>query len=192
MGLIMLILIGAAPTAYALNRAMPESTTPVFLQAIQGAQTVFHTHAGSTSAPANASAARAIVGEALKSKQVNTPEIYAALATLTEDIGRQVKSYGAIKAVPAAATQNVRNDMYLASDAVRVMGARPAGFDDADISKLKSLRSSLDSGTKFIPSWVKVAVALALGLGTMVGWKRIVVTVGEKIGKSHLTYAQGA
>ncbi len=46
--------------------------------------------------------------------------------------------------------------------------------------------------TKFIPTWVKVAVALALGLGTMVGWKRIVVTVGEKIGKEHLTYAQGA
>jgi PiT family inorganic phosphate transporter len=39
---------------------------------------------------------------------------------------------------------------------------------------------------------VKVAVAIALGLGTMVGWKRIVITVGEKIGKNHLTYAQGA
>ena len=39
---------------------------------------------------------------------------------------------------------------------------------------------------------MKVAVAIALGLGTMVGWKRIVVTVGEKIGKSHLTYGQGA
>ena len=44
----------------------------------------------------------------------------------------------------------------------------------------------------FIPIWVKIAVAIALGLGTMVGWKRIVVTVGEKIGKTHLTYAQGA
>src|SRR4029077_7019442 len=43
-----------------------------------------------------------------------------------------------------------------------------------------------------IPLWVKVAVAIALGLGTMIGWKRIVVTVGEKIGKAHLTYAQGA
>ena len=50
----------------------------------------------------------------------------------------------------------------------------------------------LDKSTRFIPTWVKVAVALALGLGTMVGWKRIVVTVGEKIGKTHLTYAQGA
>jgi PiT family inorganic phosphate transporter len=46
--------------------------------------------------------------------------------------------------------------------------------------------------TKFIPLWVKVAVAIALGLGTMVGWKRIVVTIGEKIGKTHLTYGQGA
>ena len=50
----------------------------------------------------------------------------------------------------------------------------------------------MDKATKFIPTWVKVAVALALGMGTMVGWKRIVVTVGEKIGKEHLTYAQGA
>ncbi len=192
MGLIMLILIGVAPTAYALNRAIPESTTPMFLQAMQGAQSVFQAHAGTATPPAGAAAARATVGDALKAKEVNTPEVYAALATLTADIGRQVKDYGAIKAVPAAATPNVRNDMYLAADAVRVMGANPPGFSTEDIGKLKSLRSSLDSGTKFIPSWVKVSVALALGLGTMVGWKRIVVTVGEKIGKTHLTYAQGA
>jgi PiT family inorganic phosphate transporter len=57
---------------------------------------------------------------------------------------------------------------------------------------LKRFKSSLDNATKFIPTWVKVAVAIALGLGTMIGWKRIVVTVGEKIGKTHLTYAQGA
>jgi PiT family inorganic phosphate transporter len=57
---------------------------------------------------------------------------------------------------------------------------------------IKNYKSHIDNATKFIPSWVKVAVALALGLGTMIGWKRIVVTVGEKIGKDHLTYAQGA
>src|SRR5262249_15889783 len=66
-----------------------------------------------------------------------------------------------------------------------------------DLSKdeaatLNKYKASLDNATKFIPLWVKVAVAIALGLGTMVGWKRIVVTVGEKIGKTHLTYAQGA
>ncbi|HME57610.1 MAG TPA: inorganic phosphate transporter, partial [Terracidiphilus sp.] len=56
----------------------------------------------------------------------------------------------------------------------------------------KAYKASLDSATRFIPLWVKIAVAIALGLGTMIGWKRIVVTVGEKIGKDHLTYGQGA
>ena len=57
---------------------------------------------------------------------------------------------------------------------------------------LDNYKKHIDKATKFIPTWVKVAVAMALGLGTMVGWKRIVVTVGEKIGKDHLTYGQGA
>src|SRR5204862_29459 len=51
---------------------------------------------------------------------------------------------------------------------------------------------ALERGTRYIPLWVKVTVALALGLGTMVGWRRIVVTVGERIGKTHLTYGMGA
>ena len=57
---------------------------------------------------------------------------------------------------------------------------------------LTAFKKELDGATKFIPTWVKVGVAIALGLGTMIGWKRIVVTVGEKIGKTHLTYGQGA
>jgi PiT family inorganic phosphate transporter len=57
---------------------------------------------------------------------------------------------------------------------------------------LKNYKSEVDKSTKFIPDWVKVAVALALGLGTMIGWKRVVVTVGEKIGKEQMTYAEGA
>jgi PiT family inorganic phosphate transporter len=192
MGLIMLILIGVAPTAYALNRAIPESSTPAFIRVVEEAQAVLRAHAGDGNVPRSVPEARSIVGRALEGKQVNKPDVYGALAVLTGDIAAQVKNYGAIKAVPAAATPNVRNDMYLATDAVRVMGARPAGFDDGETGKLKSLRAALDDGTKFIPTWVKVAVAIALGLGTMVGWKRIVVTVGERIGKTHLTYAQGA
>jgi len=57
---------------------------------------------------------------------------------------------------------------------------------------LSSLAGKLAKPVEYVPEWVKMGVALCLGLGTMVGWKRIVVTVGEKIGKSHLTYAQGA
>ena len=192
MGLIMLILIGAAPTAYALNRAIPESTTPAFLRTMHDASALFAAHAPGIPTVVDPAAARGTVGDALKTRTVNKPEVYAAMSLLTTDIAQQVDTYGAIKLVPAAATPNVRSEMYLVDDATRLMGATPAGFNDADVAELKSLRSALDAGTKFIPTWVKISVAIALGLGTMVGWKRIVVTVGEKIGKTHLTYAQGA
>lgn len=52
--------------------------------------------------------------------------------------------------------------------------------------------NGLSGLTDFAPNWALWMIALSLGLGTMIGWKRIVVTVGEKIGKQHLTYAQGA
>jgi PiT family inorganic phosphate transporter len=83
--------------------------------------------------------------------------------------------------------------MYLASEAIRHLDKSGAAKFDADTRmRVNAFRDELDSATRFIPLWVKVAVAIALGLGTMIGWKRIVVTVGEKIGKTHLSYAQGA
>jgi phosphate/sulfate permease len=88
---------------------------------------------------------------------------------------------------------NARNDMYLVSEALRFLTKdKEADLNAQDLSMLNAYKGSLDGATKFIPYWVKIIVAIALGLGTMVGWKRIVVTVGEKIGKTHLTYAQGA
>src|ERR1700709_2255790 len=94
--------------------------------------------------------------------------------------------------VPAAATPSLRNEMYLTNDAIRLLPKQGATFNDADTATLKAYSTSLLKGTRFIPLWVKICVAIALGLGTMVGWKRIVVTVGEKIGKTHLPYGQGA
>ena len=95
--------------------------------------------------------------------------------------------------VPAGSMVNIRNDMYLVSEGLRFMGkAKALNVSDADQKSLGAYKKQLDHSTKFIPTWVKVAVAIALGLGTMIGWKRIVVTVGERIGKTHLTYAQGA
>jgi inorganic phosphate transporter, PiT family len=95
--------------------------------------------------------------------------------------------------VPNDQVRNFRNDMYLTSEALRIMqkSGKPQ-LVAADVAVLKNYKGHIDRATRFIPLWVKVAVALALGLGTMVGWKRIVVTVGEKIGKNHLTYAQAA
>jgi phosphate/sulfate permease len=67
-----------------------------------------------------------------------------------------------------------------------------AELDRPAASAMKQARGELRRLTDYAPSWVLSCVALALGIGTMVGWRRIVVTVGEKIGKDHLTYAQGA
>ena len=83
--------------------------------------------------------------------------------------------------------------MYLSSTAFKRLDKNkqlPA-MSEAQSKVVKEYRSNLDSFLQYIPTWVKVAVALALGLGTMVGWKRIVVTVGERIGKNHMTYGQG-
>jgi inorganic phosphate transporter, PiT family len=108
-------------------------------------------------------------------------------------IGTEMAIFKDLKNVPQDRVRNFRNDMYLASEAIRIMqkSGKPV-FAAADVAVLKNYKSHVDRATRFIPLWVKVATALALGLGTMVGWKRIVVTVGEKIGKNHLTYGQGA
>ena len=110
-----------------------------------------------------------------------------------KQISEEVKQYGSFAKAPADKVQNIRNDMYLASEAIRFLGKDKDSELKADEkSALSAYKKELDGSTKFIPSWVKILVAIALGLGTMVGWKRIVITVGEKIGKTHLTYGQGA
>ncbi|MDR3537641.1 MAG: inorganic phosphate transporter [Acetobacteraceae bacterium] len=190
MGLIMLILIGAVPTAYALNRAVPDSHLPAFLAATQQVEGVFNARAGNLTMPIGP--ARVQVTNALKLHQADSPQVYAALASMTADVASQVQKYGTLNHVPAAAVSNIRNDMFMVSEAIRVLQKQGVAFDSQEASALKGYKGVLDDSTKFIPTWVKVAVAVALGLGTMVGWKRIVITVGEKIGKTHMTYSQGA
>jgi len=76
---------------------------------------------------------------------------------------------------------------------VIVQPYKSGGTVSADDKKvLGSYKKQLDNATKFIPTWVKVAVAIALGLGTMIGWKRIVVTVGERIGRGDSGKSTGA
>ena len=189
MGLIMLILIGTVPTAYALNKAMPDSQLAEF-------------RANSTAAAAviaQKGAGYNIIGDprpavtTYVSRRKINEGTYPSLAVLVRDIAKQVDEYGSLAKVPAEAVGNTRNDMYLASEAIRfLMKDKENDLNKDEVAKLNAYKKSLDNSTKFIPTWVKIAVAIALGLGTMVGWRRIVVTVGEKIGKSHLTYAQGA
>jgi PiT family inorganic phosphate transporter len=189
MGLIMLILIGTVPTAYALNRTMPQSQVEQFITNSEAASKVVESKAAGYNVLGNP---RPAVTNYVAQRQINEGT-YPSLAVLVRDISNQVKQYGSLAKFPAEAVGNTRNDMYLASEALRfLMKDKEADLSSAEVATLNAYKGSLDSATKFIPNWVKIAVAIALGLGTMVGWKRIVVTVGEKIGKTHLTYAQGA
>jgi PiT family inorganic phosphate transporter len=190
MGLIMLILVGTVPTAYALNHAVTAQDAQTFIAASEQAGHILDRHvdkAGILGADA-----RTEVTDYIRTKQIQ-PDTVLALRELVEDLNHEVGLYKEFKAVPANQQTNVRNDMYVASEAIRLMQKSHNPAFTADETKaLTAYKSQVDKATKFIPTWVKVAVALALGMGTMVGWKRIVVTVGEKIGKEHLTYAQGA
>ncbi len=189
MGLIMLILIGTVPTAYALNRALPDSQLQVFAQRSAAASAVIEQKASGYNVLGNP---RPAVTAYVSSHTLNEGT-YPSLAVLIKDISDQVSKYGSIAKMPSEAVGNTRNDMYLASEAIRfLMKDKGSDLKPDEVKTLNAYKLSLDDATKFIPTWVKVAVAIALGLGTMVGWKRIVVTVGEKIGKTHLTYAQGA
>jgi inorganic phosphate transporter, PiT family len=189
MGLIMLILVGTVPMAYALNRAMPtEQMTPFVAMATTTQQSL--TKYASGPAPADS---RATLSEYVRT-HTWSDSVVPALASITDDIARQVKASGTFAQMASDHVANVRNDMYLTSEAMRFIAkdSHSAVFDADTQRNLAAYKQELDDATKFIPLWVKVAVAIALGLGTMVGWKRIVITVGEKIGKTHLTYAQGA
>jgi PiT family inorganic phosphate transporter len=189
MGLIMLILIGVVPTAYALNRSMAPNQMVEFRTTSAAAAAVITSKAAGYSSLGNPRPAVT----AYVSQHKNPDAAYPALAMLVNDISMQVEQYGSLSKVPAEVVGNTRNDMYLASEAIRfLMKDKESDLSKDDVATLTNYKKSLDNATKFIPTWVKIAVAIALGLGTMIGWKRIVVTVGEKIGKTHLTYAQGA
>ncbi|MFD1554344.1 inorganic phosphate transporter [Paraburkholderia silviterrae] len=193
MGLIMLILIGTVPTAYALNKAVTASESQTFIAVSQQAARTIEKYSNGVAAPAGGTNAVRAEVERYVNTRTLTPQTVPALAALSTQVGQQVGGYGSMAAVPQSVVDNVRNNMYLVSEAIRLMEkAKQPAFSEADTRAIHNFRNQIDHATKFIPTWVKVAVAIALGLGTMVGWKRIVVTVGERIGKQHLTYGQGA
>jgi len=190
MGLIMLILVGTVPTAYALNHTVSAAQMQTF-------SAVSTQMAGTVATYADQNAVVQDPEPELEkfvSKKQFEPAVLPALEQMVIDIRNEATLYGSLGKVPAEMQANVRNQMYLTSESLRILGKADGApkFNDGDKQIITNYKKFLDTSTRFIPTWVKVAVALSLGLGTMVGWKRIVVTVGEKIGKTHLTYAQGA
>ena len=188
MGLIMLILVGTMPIAYALNRSLPADQIPRV-----AALTEVTAHQLLQLQPASATppAARDVLTGFVGSNKMNA-DVLPALANTLNEVGDQIRRYGSMDNIPAQAVTNTRNQMYLASESIKHLQTAKVTLPQETERNLKAVKTELDSATRFIPMWVKVVVAIALGLGTMVGWRRIVVTVGERIGKTHLSYAQGA
>ncbi len=188
MGLIMLILIGLVPLAYSLNKSLDHEHIQSFNQLSN--QTATAIYANHEDIPDEK--ARQILTKYIQTKE-SSAEVVPALASLTEHLGNRVGQYGDLKEIPEQAVNAIRNDMYLSTTTFKRLEKekRLPEMSESQAKSVKEYRTHLDAFLQYIPTWVKVAVALALGLGTMVGWKRIVVTVGERIGKHHMTYGQG-
>jgi inorganic phosphate transporter, PiT family len=190
MGLIMLILIGTVPTAYALNHTINPMEIQEFISSSEQAGHILDSHVDPSAVLRTDSQSE--LTNYLRTKQLQ-PTTTIALRKLIGELNQEIVTYKDFKSIPAQDQTNVRNGLYLTSETIRLMQKNGnSSFTPAENADLKNFKGKIDKVTRFIPDWVKVAVALALGLGTMVGWKRVVVTVGEKIGKEHLTYAQGA
>ncbi len=188
MGLIMLILVGTVPTAYALNHTVDKGSVDTFAAVSTQVAGAIDNYVDKTATVQDAGAE---LERFVSSHQLH-PSTMLALQQMVVNIRNEAVSYGSLGNVPQDMQANVRNQMYLTSESMRLLPQFGPKISQKDLGPLTAYKGFLDKSTKYIPSWVKVAVALALGLGTMVGWKRIVITVGEKIGKTHLTYAQGA
>jgi PiT family inorganic phosphate transporter len=117
----------------------------------------------------------------------------AGILLMQNKLSKALKNTTNISQIPKAQRFDVRRDIMLIDrdwkDLLKKQDVRLSEVDKENVSEnLKTLRTATD----YSPTWVLFLVSASLGIGTMVGWKRIVKTIGEKIGKEHLTYAQGA
>jgi PiT family inorganic phosphate transporter len=191
MGLIVLILVGIVPAAFALDMSASSSSLSTLSASAAAFEQNLEQIVPSDAAFAEAEAAHKQLTNYLRTgKTANTT--LPALEVTNKRVVAGMNGVTSLSSVAASQRRSLRLDIYLVSETLaRLAKAKqlPSGLDAKQAS---AYQKQLRALTNYIPNWVKVAVALALGLGTMIGWKRIVVTVGEKIGKAHLTYAQGA
>ncbi|MFY9780420.1 MAG: inorganic phosphate transporter [Candidatus Baltobacteraceae bacterium] len=190
MGLILLILIGVVPSVYALNLNLDQKAVATIASETSQAGTVFGRLAAND--PVSPQEASDTLNAFLKSSGAVNPGVFAALAEKSQEIAQNLDGKKTLADVPKDERSAFRSDVYQVSESIGKLQKKKALPQGSDGVLLIDLKKSLDKATHFIPLWVKIAVALFLGFGTMIGWKRIVVTVGERIGKAHLTYGQGA
>jgi inorganic phosphate transporter, PiT family len=165
-GLVMLILIGILPTHYAINTSFGAAEASKTLADIRQVEPILARSGG---------------------------EVTRAAADDLSQIRAVLNDTAGMKSLSPQARIDLRNLFLRADDELgQFEKARAAFLSQADKEALTQLRSQMRGVVDFVVTWVIGAVALALGVGTTVGWKRVVITVGERIGKTHLSYAQGA
>ncbi|MEL7936332.1 anion permease [Pseudomonas sp. RW407] len=186
-GLIMLILAALMPLSFAVDRSQAPTQVQQLRELAHRAELQLR-----RLAPQDIPMAPRQVLLDYQNEQHLTPEVLPALAAQLHNIGARLRGHDDLTGLPDDEVLALHNELYLSVETIRQLDRTEQLFDVDTWSTLQALRDrSLDT-VQFIPPWVKVAVALALGLGTLVGWRRIVTTVGEGIGKQPLTYAQGA
>ncbi len=190
MGLILLILIGILPGSFALNLALDPGSIQNVTTVTRAAEAVLTKRM--TGAALQNEEAVAELSAFLKTSGALTPKTFAAAAGLTAEIREMLSGRQSLTEIETVKRGRLRSDLYLVTDTINKLDKQGLLGSEEERGALLQYRETLDATIRYIPTWVKVAVAIALGLGTMIGWKRIVVTVGEKIGKTHLSYAQGA
>ena len=128
-----------------------------------------------------------IAAQDAKKKLDGAGKLTPQLAEDADEITKQLEGKGSFADLPSDDRKKLRERLFRLSQATK-----DKAFRDDDSEQWKTTKESLTKPIEFVPLWVVIGVALALGVGTTIGYKRIVVTVAEKIGKTHLTYAQGA
>jgi PiT family inorganic phosphate transporter len=191
MGLIVLILVGIVPTTFALDMsASSDALTKLSATAVVFERNLEQVVPTGATLPESDPAHKNLTTYLRKNQtsDVTLP----SLETANKRVIESMSGVTTLSKLPAAQRRSVRLDIYLVSETLARLAKNKQLPSGLDAKQAGDYQKQLRALTNYIPTWVKVAVALALGLGTMIGWKRIVVTVGEKIGKAHLTYAQGA
>ena len=191
MGLIMLILVGILPLSFAVDLGTGQHAITDLTATTETISFQMDRHAPGV-AMAGYQVAADELSAYLKTTGKVTDRTFAAVGTKCREISEILTGKTELSQLSGDQRKILRSDLYLTSETMGKLLKQHKLEDPAEQKSVKALKTNMDKVTKFIPAWVKFAVAIALGLGTMIGWKRIVVTVGEKIGKEHLTYAQGA
>jgi PiT family inorganic phosphate transporter len=190
MGLILLILIGILPGSFALNMALGAEPIQDVIATSRAADAVLARRMGGPAVKREEAIAE--LSAFLKAHGTMTPKTFAALAGLSADTQTLLGGKAALTEIETAKRGALRNDVYLLTETIGKLDRQGLLGSEEERNALLRYSSALEATIRYIPAWVKLAVAIALGLGTMIGWKRIVITIGEKIGKTHLSYAQGA